>query len=170
MAEDGKKEGQANAAEPAKKFPVMIVVLGVVAVLLLGGGAFAWKSGLLNNLVGDEGGSAGETIEKKSTKPEIGPIYSLGSFIVNLMEPLGKRYLKIKIELELEAEQTRPEIEKRMPQLRDAVLTMLSSKTYNDISDLSGKFQLRAEMQSVLNGYMTSGKILNVYFTEFIVQ
>ncbi|MBW1680297.1 MAG: flagellar basal body-associated FliL family protein [Deltaproteobacteria bacterium] len=169
MADEAKNEEQGTQEEPKKKFPVMLIVFVLVVVLLLGGGAFAWKSGMLDGMLGKEGKEAvGKTAEE--SKPDIGPIYNLGSFIVNLMEPLGKRYLKVKVELELDNEETRAEIERRLPQFKDAVLTMLSSKSYEDISDLSGKYQLRAEMQSVLDGYLKNGKIANVYFTEFIVQ
>ena len=94
----------------------------------------------------------------------------MSDFIVNLNEPLGRRYLKAKVELELDGNSVKVEIDKRLPQLRDGILTMLSGKTYSDISDLTGKFQLRAEILSLLNGYLTTGKIKNVYFTEFIVQ
>jgi flagellar FliL protein len=47
---------------------------------------------------------------------------------------------------------------------------MLSSKTYDDIKTLEGKFQLREEIISILNQHLNSGKIKNVYFTDFIVQ
>ncbi|RLB21216.1 MAG: flagellar basal body protein FliL, partial [Deltaproteobacteria bacterium] len=62
------------------------------------------------------------------------------------------------------------EMDKRLPQLRDAILTLLSSKTFKDIGDLSGKYQLRAEILATLNRYLKTGKVNNVYFTEFIVQ
>jgi len=38
------------------------------------------------------------------------------------------------------------------------------------VSDLSGKYQLRAEILGMVNGYLKTGKVRNVYFTEFIVQ
>ena len=96
--------------------------------------------------------------------------YGAFNFLVNLNEPQGKRYLKAKVSLELDKENVQVELEKRLPQIRDAVLTMLSSKAYNDISDLTGKYQLRAELISMINSYLKTGKIANVYFTEFIVQ
>jgi flagellar FliL protein len=92
------------------------------------------------------------------------------TYIVNLIDPRGKRYLKTKIELELNNETLKEEIDKRLPQLRDSVLTTLSSKSYEDISTLEGKYQLRAEIVALLNQYLKSGQITNLYFTEFIVQ
>jgi flagellar FliL protein len=172
MAEEKEKKEAEQAEEPqGKGFPMKLVVFALLAVVLLGGGFFAWQKGLLG---GDSGDSEGEAVAAKKAEskagPEIGPIYPLNTFIVNLNEPLGKRYLKAKVELELDGEEVQMEIDKRLPQFRDAILTMLSSKSYGDVSDLSGKYQLRAEIISILNGYLHSGKVANVYFTEFIVQ
>ena len=47
---------------------------------------------------------------------------------------------------------------------------MLSNKTHEDIKTLEGKYQLREEIISMLNQYLSSGKIKNVFFTDFIVQ
>jgi len=83
---------------------------------------------------------------------------------------MGKRYLKVKMDLELNDEKPSAEIERRLPQLRDTILTTLSSKNYEEISSLDGKMQLRAEIMAMLNQYLKTGKITNIYFTEFIVQ
>jgi flagellar FliL protein len=74
------------------------------------------------------------------------------------------------MELELDSENTSVEMNKRLPQVRDTILTMLSSKTNEDISTLEGKLQLRAEIISTLNQLLKAGKIKNVYFTDFIIQ
>lgn len=169
-----KKETDKDGQEPEvqkKGFPIKLIIAASVLALFLGGGVFVWKTGLVGQVLGGDAKEAPRGNKAKSEgTAEIGPIYSLETFIVNLNEPLGKRYLKARIELELDGEAVRPEIDRRLPQFRDAILTMLSGKGYNDVNDLSGKFQLRAEIISVLNSYLKSGKIGNVYFTEFIIQ
>jgi flagellar FliL protein len=106
----------------------------------------------------------------ESKKPDMGPIYSLETFIVNLLGGRGKNYLKVKIDLELDNVKVTEEINRRLPQFRDSILTMLSNKTHEDIKTLEGKFQLRTEIISMLNQHLSSGKIKNVFFTDFIVQ
>ncbi|MBW1763967.1 MAG: flagellar basal body-associated FliL family protein, partial [Deltaproteobacteria bacterium] len=101
---------------------------------------------------------------------EIGPIYSMDTFIVNLVGTRSKSYLKAKLELELSNEKVKDEINKRLPQFRDTILTLLSTKSDGDIRTLEGKFQVRTEIMMQLNQYLTSGNIRNVYFTDFIVQ
>jgi flagellar FliL protein len=163
---EAKEESKDKANE--KKSVVKPILFIVVFVSLLGGGFFAWKNGVVAKLTGAPGSEAKTAGSQKSQ--EMGPIYNLDTFLVNLNEPQGKRYLKAKVTLELETEDVQAEIEKRLPQIKDAVLTMLSSKSYGDISDLTGKYQLRAELISMINSYLKTGKIANVYFTEFIVQ
>ena len=128
-----------------------------------------WKSGLMGKIAG-KSPEAVAAKEEDSGKPDIGPIYNLETFIVNLADPRGKKYLKVRIDLELDHEEVKDEIDKRLPQFRDTVLTLLSSKYYEDINVLEGKLQLRAEIISMLNQYLRTGTITNLYFTEFIVQ
>ena len=161
------KEGQETNEESTpkrKRVPINLIITVILFLCLIGGGSYAWKSGLFS------GGSDEATLIEQEGKQEMGPIYSLETFIVNLVGGRGKNYLKAKVELELDSEKTEAEISKRLPQVRDAILTMLSSKSNEDINTLEGKFQLRAEIISTLNQYLKTGKVKNVYFTDFIVQ
>ncbi len=171
MADEEKKEAQGREEEKAKKgLPVKLIILVLLVFILAGGGFFAFKSGMLDKLLGKGEKEVQAKKTEEVAKPDIGPIYPMDTFIVNLMDPMGKRYLKVTMQLELAKEEMRVEMDKRLPQLRDAILTLLSSKSFKDISDLSGKYQLRAEILASLNRYLKTGKIKNVYFTEFIVQ
>jgi flagellar FliL protein len=56
------------------------------------------------------------------------------------------------------------------PKLRDAVLGILTSKSLKDISTTEGKQRLKEEIAYRLNSYLSRGKILQVYFTDFVIQ
>ena len=60
------------------------------------------------------------------------------------------------------------EIEKRKAQVRDIIIIILSSKTYEDVSSREGKDRLRNEIKDTINSFLVQGKIANVFFTEFI--
>lgn len=162
--DESDQEVQEEYSPKRKKVPINLVIILILALCLFGGGMYVWKSGL----VGENSNDA--ALDKQDGKQEMGPTYSLDTFIVNLVGGRGKNYLKAKVELELDSEKTQTEINKRLPQVRDAILTMLSSKSNDDINTLEGKFQLRAEIISTLNQYLKTGRIKNVYFTDFIVQ
>jgi flagellar FliL protein len=150
------------------KIPFKMIALVVLFLVLAGGGFFLWKGGVFASFT--QKVEEPKIAVKKGEKPDIGPIYSLDTFIVNLVDPRGKRYLKVKLDLELDNDELQDEIDKRLPQFKDTVLTLLSSKTYEDINTLEGKLQLRAEIISMLNQFLKSGTITNLYFIEFIVQ
>ena len=172
VAETDEERDDREPGEGAQKkgFPLKLVILLVVVLGLGGGGFFAWKSGMLNRFFGGEKQAHASKAEKKEVPLDVGPMKSLDTFIVNLADPLGKRYLKVKMDLELSDEKVVPELEKRLPQLKDTILTTLCSKTYEEIGTLEGKMQLRMEIQARLNQHLKAGKIKNIYFTEFIVQ
>ncbi|MBN2419556.1 MAG: flagellar basal body-associated FliL family protein [Deltaproteobacteria bacterium] len=165
--EELEKEDQENREESApkrKKVPVNLIIFLILVLCLAGGGVYFWKSGVFS------GDPADAALEEQGGKQEMGPIYSLDTFIVNLIGDRGKNYLKAKIELELDSEKAIIEMNKRLPQIKDSILTMLSSKSNEDINTLEGKFQLRAEIITTLNQYLKTGKVRNVYFTDFIIQ
>lgn len=108
--------------------------------------------------------------EVEEEQPDIGPLYSIGTMIVNLADQGGKRYLRVKIELELSHPEVAEEIEKRLPMVRDSILMVLSTKTYQDISTTEGKNALRTQLITNLSKFFMAGNIANVFFTEFVVQ
>lgn len=160
---------EAVARDAKKSLSMKLILAAVLVVIVLLGGALVLKSGLIGGSSGGDEGSAEEKSNKQVTA-DIGPIYTLETFIVNLADPRGKKYLKTKLELELNNPLVVQEIDQRLPQFRDTVLTILSSKSFEDVRQLEGKYQLRAEIMTMLNQFLQSGEITNIYFTEFIVQ
>jgi flagellar FliL protein len=111
---------------------------------------------------------------KESQKEEsaIGMTHPLESFIVNLMDKagLGKRYLKVKIMLEVGGEEDVRTVEQHTPQLRDNVLLQLSSRSFNDINTVEGKLELKQALLTGINQVLGESIVRRIYFTEFVVQ
>lgn len=104
---------------------------------------------------------------------EMGPVVSLGNdILVNIRSEEGmEHFLKTNIVLELDSgEKTGEEVSKRIPQIRDLVINVLASKTKEKIIEKEGKDQVRSEIISNINQLMTTGKIRNIYFQDFIIQ
>ena len=155
---------------------ILIILIGVVMVLMLGlgGGLFMMWNKL--SALETRSQSAAENAEqgdRDSSVPVeklLGPIFSLDTFIVNLADEGGKRYLRITIDLELDSEELESEVKKRLPQVRDSILTILPTKRFDDISSAKGKTTLRDQMLERINGLVVRGKVTNIYFKEFVVQ
>jgi flagellar FliL protein len=151
---------------------ILVLLIGVMMMLMLGlgGGLFMmWNqlSALNAQSVADAGGQPDEVV---SLEQSLGPIFSLDTFIVNLADKGGTRYLRVTMDLELGNSDLEDELYKRLPQVRDSLLMILPSKRFEDISTVQGKTALRDEMLEALNGYLGQGKITNIYFKEFVVQ
>ena len=152
------------------------MLIGVVMVLMLGlgGGLFMmWnKLSAMETRVQSTAEDAEQGDQDSSVPVEklLGPIFSLETFIVNLADEGGKRYLRMTIDLELDSEELEGEVKKRLPQVRDSVLTILPTKRFDDISSAKGKTALRDQMLERINGLLTRGKVTNIYFKEFVVQ
>ncbi len=111
-----------------------------------------------------EGGGEGEGKEGKS-----GGFITLDPIIVNLASDKGKRLLKVSIQFEPATQETAQEISNRQPQVIDALITVLSSKSSEGLLTMEGKIALKEQIMTKLNGILANG-VKNVFFVEFIIQ
>jgi flagellar FliL protein len=151
---------------------ILMVLIGVLLILMvgLGGGLFMMWNKLATLDAQKTAEASEESGEPVAIERPLGPIESLDTFIVNLADKSGNRYLRITMDLELEKLELEDEVKKRLPQIRDSILMILSTKSFEDINSVAGKITLRDEIQDKINGYLALGKITNVYFKEFVVQ
>jgi len=165
MAE--KKEEKPKSSGSKKK---LIIIGVVVLVLLIGGGVAAFF--LLKKEPPPEQVDPGLAVPvpELTQSADIGPMVDIEEFIVNIISADSNHYVKASLTVELTNEEVREEVEKRMPQMRDAILLLLGNKTYEELQDLQGKRQLKAELMSKINSFLQTGKVKSVYFTNFVVQ
>lgn len=176
MAEE-KKEDQPGADKKEKKgrkgfLKWGIVSAGVVTLFILG--FLGWQI-LLPRVLPDrkatpEQGKVELATKNQSAASGLGYIYPLHEFIVNLAEPSGDRFLKAKIELELADEKVGEEINRRLPQIRDAILLILTTKGFQDMCTIDGKLRLKNEILSRMTPVLGAEKVRAVYFTDFVIQ
>lgn len=175
MADSKKVEGE----EPGKKGGKLKWIILLVLIIVLGaGGFFAYQHFFMNKTKTQVPVAQGETSEGTpadegtSAEGKLGPtqMFTLPAFVVNLADPLGRRYLKLSLEIELKNQAAVDATTKAMPKIKDGLLLLLSSKTFADLSSMENKIVLKNEIMSRLGQILGSGNVLNVYFTDFIVQ
>ena len=119
--------------------------------------------------------------EKRVDKASIS-IYSLEEFIVNLANP--GHYLKAVIALEVNRPMEKrkkekhgggeelmdPEISPRIPRIRDAIITILTTKSFEELSTPQGKEVLKRQIKNKINSILGKELVSNVYFTSFTMQ
>lgn len=92
----------------------------------------------------------------------------LETFTVNLIG--GKRYLKLTMSVESDTQELTTEIEQKMHVIRDKVGKYLRGQSYDSISTGDGEERMRSSILNRINAELDSGKIKNIYFSEFVVQ
>ncbi len=106
-------------------------------------------------------------------KPELGPITTLGEFIVNLADPTESHYLRSNVVMELDfgsSLKLAEEVDKRMPQIKDIVISTLGSKTSIQLQDPENREALKQELKDKINAILNRGQLAKVYFTSFAIQ
>ena len=108
---------------------------------------------------------------QKQEEPAYGYLFSFDqATIVNLAETGGQRYLKVNMQLQMNGEELREELTARTPQIMDMVISILSSKTIDEVTSAVGRNRLKREIIDKINAELVTGKIVNVFFTEFVIQ
>lgn len=155
---------------PKKKSKLKWIIM-ILLVLLLGGGlGAAYFMGFLDSFIGQGGGAEGGKPGQTQAQVQAKPSAKLAPLLVNLYDPLGRRYVKVDIELELISPEVAKEVEAQNARIRDALITLLSSKTYQELSTNEGKHILRNEILDRINQILNGPKVVRVFFTDFVIQ
>jgi flagellar FliL protein len=192
-------EGKVEAAEETKggsgkRGIVMIAAAAIVSLAVGAGGAFFFagkRGGEPQAAAHGEGGgeergeSAGEAggeghgeagAEGEGAGAKHGSadykerLYALEPLVVNVTGDGYNRFLKLRVEFETGDVKLKEEIEARLPQIRDALIVLLSSKQLSDITDFEGKALLKEDILERVNDLLETGEVKSVLFTEFVVQ
>jgi len=186
MAEEEKETTEEESAPKEKKsgnmlLIIIIVVLfliiiigGIVAFLLMGDDEEAMQASapVKEKSAPKKRSSSGSSVEYNDNRQlsDIGILYPLDTFTVNLKSDSGRRYLKVTMSLELEGEELSLELDAKSAVLRDRIIRILTSKTLEEISSKKGKQKVSQQIMDTLNSMINDGEIKGIYFTEFVIQ
>ena len=174
-----KEEPAAEGAAPKKKSKLLLIILIVVGVLVLGGGVGAYL--LLSKPAaekkaahGDEEADAeGEGEDDGHGDEAHPPVYvKLEAFTVNLADQ--ESYLQTEIQLLVADAKVGEKLNARLPEVRDAMIRLLSSKTAEELAQQEGKDKLASEIEKQINEVLGVKKkskgVKKVLFGAFIIQ
>jgi len=161
MAEEAKEEAQEQISKTkkgGKKKFLLFLIIGVLIIALAGG-----VVALLTSK--KEGKEKGKELHHKNTI-----IYSMEPVVVNLFDPTGKRYLQVRLALELENKKLEEEIKHNEPKIKDVIITTLSSKTPEEVLQPGAKELIKNELLHKINSVLGEEIVLNIYITQYIVE
>jgi len=108
--------------------------------------------------------------KKEKIAPEL-ILYSFDPFFVPLVSsPKEKNFLKIGLDAELSSAMLKKEIESNLPEIRSSIFKTITSKSVTDIKNPEGKSRLKNEITAKINSLLQSGKVKELYFSQFIIQ
>ena len=167
MARDKAKEEVVAEEPPKKKKGKLFLVLGILLVLGGASGGAAWYF--------TQSDTDAKPAEHKEEKPQPPVFVTLETFTVNLQaDGGGEHYLQVGIDLKVTDPTVVELVKLHMPEVRNGVLLLLSSKSAEQIAGLEGKQKLSAEIQEQvnkpLNGKATGKGVTGVFFTSFVIQ
>ncbi len=187
MAEEETTQEEESAPKEKKSSNLLMIIIIVILILIIIVGAVVAYL-LLSDEEDATQNTPPQTKEQSVTKTkkarvssadlsdetrplsEIGVLYPLDTFTVNLKSDSGRRYLKTTLSLELSGEELAQELDAKSAVLRDRIIRILSSKTLEEVSSKKGKQKVTQQIMDTLNSMITDGQIKGIYFTEFVIQ
>lgn len=157
-------------AEPAKKSGKRLILIGAAALVLIAGGAAFWAVPHFRG-AGKAKAEAKAVHTEKSTVERVKATMALEPFLVNLADADEGRFVKGTFQLGLAEEPSEKEKDLvAIAAMRDSIITLLSSKTSNQILTSQGKDQLREEIRARVNTISPKIKVVEVFIVDFVVQ
>lgn len=149
-----------------KKSKKRLLIIILIAVLAIGAGAggtwYAMK------MSGDEGAE----LPKPKEKPTA--FVNLEMFTVNLQPEDSGQFLQVGLTVKTRESPVGAAIAKQMPEIRNRILMLLSSKKAADVAGIVGKQQLSQQITEEIKQSMGSDElkedVLEVLFTSFVIQ
>ncbi len=159
-------------AGPAPRGSFMNILLVVVLILIAGVGGYFVQDLISWNSESKAPSPLVQTQPVSTTRPvpAVGVMVPLEPFMVNLARTKGSRILKVTVTLELNNSVVQPEVEDNRQKIMDSILVLLSSKTFEDVYSIQGKFKLKDEITTRVNRFLAVGHVKEVYFSEFLIQ
>jgi flagellar FliL protein len=156
--------------EPQGKSRKPLILIGLVVFMLLVGGLAFWTfpyfMGTRSSLLGTKG-----TAIQKSKHEQVKATLALEPFLVNLADKDEVRFVKTTFQLGLAEEPNEDaKSDVAVAAMRDSIISLLSSKTAEQILTPEGKDKLREEIRLRVGAISPGIKILEVYIVDFVVQ
>jgi flagellar FliL protein len=161
------QEGADGATPPAaakKGGGIMKWLILTVLVVGIGGGGAAWWLA---------GSSSAASAEASEPSLDARGLVAFEPFLVNLADQGGNRFLKATIQLVLESPEQATHVEETLvvkSHLRSAILELLTQQSAPALVTQDGKDALKAAIKTRTTPLLADAKVLDVLFSEFVVQ
>ena len=173
-AADAVPADPATPPTKGKKGKKLLLAIPVVLVLAIAG---LWFSGVLPSLLGighaapARDAHAGAPADTADHAPHA-PVFMELPLIVTNLNSTSKRpvFVKLTSKLEIGRAEDQPVITAAMPRLLDMFQTYLRETRPDELQGAAGTWRLRQELVSRANIAVGPARVLDILFTEMLVQ
>jgi len=163
-------DAPAAAPAPAKKKPFILIAIVLAVALAAGGGVYFFIG------KGDKA-EAKEHGDKKGEAPKLPAEYVKldPPFVVNFEAKGLMRFLQVTVEVMTRDPHTAELLKKNDPMIRNDLIMLFGSQTYETISTREGKEKLRADALATVSKVIAAeggeaAKVEQLFFTSFVMQ
>lgn len=175
---DGAPEEEASSGGGKSKFMLLAIVGGVAVVLGVVIALFVLKPMMADSPEDGDHATTEETDSHGEAKKESSRsasksgsvLYAIDDIIVNPAGTGGTRFLSVSFGLELGNNDLASHLEDREPMVRDALITILASKTVAQLTDAKQKEITRYQIKKRLEKLLETEDLKGVYYTDFVLQ
>ena len=190
------KDKAVNENGGSNSILINIITTTIVCIIFIGVNYFLQSNLLTSQLKNVTSQESAEDNSEQLDKPERGLVLDLGDFTMNLSDVEPRRYLKANVAVEITNPEPDPaaeaeakpagghgapapnpknaliaEMEQYKPAIRDAVITVLTSKTSDELATTAGKELAKQQIAESVNGIFDGEReVIRVSFGQFIMQ
>lgn len=140
----------------------LVTGLIILALVFLGGKGDAQE-------VSTEGGTAREEFTDGAPVILFDDIVKLDVIEIKLGDMGGEKRFNVGVSFKIDQQELRDELIEKGSQVTEIITVILKSKTYIELQGIDGKIILRNEIIKHLNEILETGRIVNLFFYDYLI-
>lgn len=171
--DSGKNTGPGLIAKLKEKLSLkLLIIISAIIVLIIGGCIFFIVfTGEKDSDDEPEKTDKIRTEESTMAPPVIlfDDIVTLNVVEIKLSDLGGEKVFTVGIHCKIDQQELRDELQEKDAEVVEVITVILKSKTYAELQGVDGKILLRNEIIKHLNEILETGRIMNLFFYEYII-
>lgn len=155
-----------------------MIILGAVAGLVLGGGVGAFViapkmgGGAAHAAEGAAEGEHGEAAAggDHGGAPAATAVHQIENLVINPASTNGARFLLVTTTIVAKDEAAAAELKDRDAEIRDRIVTLLGSRTIEQLSDPATRDVLKGDLAAAIGALFKEGTVKRILLPQFVIQ
>lgn len=177
MADEENQESQEQKGGKGMLFVIigavlLLIIVGIVTIVLLSGGDKHEEedaSGAAPQAKSAKKAQAPTNTDLASVSKTI-PIVFNPPLVVNLASQGRESYYTATISVAPNTDKLEPEIERKMDIIKDRIVSILSTKTADELRSVKGLDRTKEEITNSINEFLIDGQITHTFITSWAIQ